>query len=90
MTPISNEPYEVGDLVEVLCDHNRNGDRVRDWLQGTVVQADRKMAAVQFLEDVYLTDGWLVTDRVRWLQQKSANIRRAKRRRSRKSKKGAR
>ncbi len=50
----------------MLCDHNRDGERVRDWLQGVVVQADHKMVAVQFVEDVYLTDGWMVPDRVLW------------------------
>ncbi|MGD2253703.1 MAG: hypothetical protein PVF70_12380 [Anaerolineales bacterium] len=81
-----NSHYEVGDLVEVYCDHNRDGERVRDWLLGTVVQADRKMVAVQFLEDVYLTDGWLVTDRVLWLLQRSTNIRPTAKRRGRKKK----
>ncbi len=78
-------PFDVGDRVEVFCDHNRDGDRVRDWLEGTVVQADRKMVAVQFTQDVYLTDGWMVPDRVLWLQQNSQNIRPAKRRRARRS-----
>ncbi len=73
--------HQVGDLVDVRCDHEKDGVRVRDWLQGTVVQADRKMVAVQFTADVYLTDGWMVPDRVLWLQQNSENIRPAKRRR---------
>jgi hypothetical protein len=77
--------FEVGDSVDVKCDHNNeNGDRVNDWLPGTVVQADRKMVAVQFTQDVYLTDGWMVPDRVLWLQQNSSNIRQTKKRRSRK------
>jgi hypothetical protein len=77
--------YEVGDQVEVKCDHNNeDDDRVNDWLPGTVVQADRKMVAVQFTQDVYLTDGWMVPDRVLWLQQNSSNIRHPKKRRSRK------
>jgi hypothetical protein len=84
-----NQRFEVGDLVEVFCDHNREGERVRDWLRGTVVQSDRKMVAVQFLDDVYLTDGWLVSDRVLWLLQNSPNIRpsgKKSRRRSKRSK----
>lgn len=80
---IEEKQFNVGDYVEVLCDHNRDDERVRDWLPGTVVQADRKMVAVQFLQDVYLTGGWMVPDRVLWLQQKSSNIRRSKRRRTR-------
>jgi hypothetical protein len=75
--------FDVGNQVEVLCDHTRDGERVNDWLQGVVVQADFKMVAVQFLEDVYLTDGWMVPDRVLWFQQSSENIRAATRRRRR-------
>ena len=82
--------YEVGDQVEVYCDHDdEEGNRVRDWLAGTVVQADEKMVAVQFLEDVYLTDGWMVPDHILWLEQKSENVRkisRSKARRARKKK----
>ena len=78
--------FEVGDQVEVLCDHNREEARVRDWLDGIVVQADYKMVAVQFVEDVYLTGGWMVPDRVLWCQQNSDVIRPAKKRRRRKSK----
>ncbi len=73
--------FSTGDLVEVLCDHNRKGERVRDWLHGIVVQADDKMAAVQFLDEVFLTDGWMVPDRVLWCRQGAENIRAATRRR---------
>ena len=84
--PVTNaDMFQVGDQVEVKCDHNdEQGDRVNDWLHGTVVQADRKMVAVQFTQDVYLTDGWMVPDRVLWLQQNSSNIRQAKKRRPKK------
>ena len=67
--------FKVGDRVEVLCDHNQGEQRVHDWLQGVVVQADYKMVAVQFNEDVYLTDGWMVPDRVLWSQQRSDKLR---------------
>ncbi len=80
---IQKKPYKVGDRVEVYCDHNREGERVRDWLRGVVVQADRKMVAVQFVEDIYLTNGWMVPDRVLWYLQNSDKIRPATRRRSR-------
>lgn len=83
--PVEDLKYQVGDQVEVMCDHERDEDRVRDWLRGTVVQADRKMVAVQFTQDVYLTDGWMVPDRVLWLQQTSPNIRPAGKKRGRRS-----
>lgn len=80
---VADHRYQVGDVVDVLCDHNRKGDRVRDWLQGIVVQADYKMVAVQFLDDVFLTDGWMVPDRILFCQQGAANIRPSARRRVR-------
>jgi len=83
--PDQQEEYNVGDRVEVLCDHeNEHSERTRDWLIGTVVQVDPKMIAVQFQENVYLTDGWMVPDHVLWIPKLSNNIRpsRTKRRRS--------
>jgi hypothetical protein len=56
-------------------------------LEGVVVQADYKMVAVQFTEDVYLTGGWMVPDRVLWCQQNSDVIRPAPQRRRKTSKK---
>jgi ribosomal protein S1 len=88
--PDQREEYQVGDQVEVLCDHeNEEGDRVRDWLTGTVVQVDPKMVAVQFQENVYLTDGWMVPDHVLWIPKTSNNIRhpKTKKRRSKSSSK---
>ncbi len=84
---VERRHFVVGDLVEVLCDHNRGDDRVNDWLQGVVVQADYKMVAVQFNQDVYLTDGWMVPDRVLWARQDSDKIRPSSKRRSRRRKK---
>lgn len=76
--------FSVGNVVEIYCDHNnREGSRIRDWLQGVVVQADEKLVAVQFNQDVYLTDGWMVPDRVLWTQHVSETIRPATRRRKR-------
>ena len=71
--------FEVGELVEVVCDHeNTEGDRVRGWLKGVVVQVDPKIVAVQFNENVYLTDGWMVPDHVLWCPHNSPGIRYAR------------
>ena len=78
-TPNGVEMYHVGDQVEVMCDHDKNGSRIRDWLIGTVVQVDTKLIAVQFRENVYLTDGWMVPDHVLWCPKNSSNIRIARR-----------
>ena len=78
--------FQVGDLVDVLCDHNLGDQRVNDWLQGVVVHADYKMVAVQFNQDVYLTDGWMVPDRVLWARQDSDKIRPSVKRRERRRK----
>jgi len=74
--PEREENYQVGDLVEVFCDHDdENGDRVRGWLTGVVVQVDQKILAVQFAENVYLTDGWMVPDHVLWCPHNSNHMR---------------
>lgn len=77
--PERENEYQVGDIVEVNCDHdNENNERVRGWLTGVVVQVDPKIVAVQFEENVYLTDGWMVPDHVLWFPQTSPNIRYAR------------
>jgi hypothetical protein len=78
--PSMEEMYRVGDHVDVYCDHDRKNERVRDWLEGVVVQVDPKMIAVQFQENVYLTDGWMVPDHVLWCPKTSKMIRLAVRR----------
>ncbi len=80
MTPVMRAPepestYEVGDIVEVFCDHDKSNERVRGWLKGIVVQVDSKMVAVQFRTNVYLTDGWMVPDHILWYPVHSDHIR---------------
>lgn len=67
--------FQVGDTVEVFCDHEKNRDRVRGWIAGIVVQVDNKMVAVQFRSNVFLTDGWMVPDRILWYPLSSESIR---------------
>jgi len=67
--------FQVGDTVEVFCDHEKNKERVRGWINGIVVQVDNKMVAVQFRSNVYLTDGWMVPDRILWYPLNSEHIR---------------
>lgn len=76
---MAEHTFTVGELVEVLCDHKRSGRRVRDWVQGVIVHADARMTAVQFRSDVYLTDGWMVPDRILWFTRGSQKIRPARR-----------
>jgi hypothetical protein len=73
--PADDRDYDVGDVVEVFCDHDKNSQRIRGWLKGIVVQVDIKMVAVQFRTNVYLTDGWMVPDHILWYPQTSAHIR---------------
>lgn len=65
----------IGEIVEVMCDHKRSGRRVRDWIDGVVVHADDRMTAVQFRHDVYLTDGWMVPDRILWFSKGTDKLR---------------
>lgn len=82
--PTRENQYQVGDRVEVYCDHeNPEGERVRDWLAGVIVQVDPKIVAVQFKENVYLTDGWMVPDHVLWCPPNSQQIRPALKRKRR-------
>lgn len=79
--PEKENDYQVGEVVEVLCDHeDEDGDRVHDWLDGVIVQVDEKLVAVQFPEKVYLTDGWMVPDHVLWYPQDSDSLRRPRKR----------
>lgn len=73
--PEQNTTYEVGDLADVFCDHEVDGNRERGWINGIVVQVDAKMVAVQFQENVFLTDGWMVPDQILWFPSNSTNIR---------------
>jgi hypothetical protein len=40
-----------------------------------VVQVDNKLVAVQFRSNVFLTDGWMVPDRILWYPLTSDQIR---------------
>ena len=67
--------FDVGDTVEVFCDHEKSRERIRGWVKGIVVQVDHKMVAVQFRSNVYITDGWMVPDRILWYPVNSEHIR---------------
>jgi hypothetical protein len=73
--PESEFMFDVGDTVEVYCDHEKGGQRIRGWLRGIVVQVDAKMVAVQFRSNVYLTDGWMVPDHILWYPLNSPHLR---------------
>lgn len=74
-SPDSELGFDVGDTVEAYCDHEKNTERIRGWLKGIVVQVDNKMVAVQFRSNVFLTDGWMVPDRILWYPTHSEQLR---------------
>lgn len=78
--PEPEHSFDVGDTVEVYCDHEKNSQRIRGWLRGIVVQVDPKMVAVQFRTNVFLTDGWMVPDHILWYPQNSSHLRASQRR----------
>lgn len=84
--PGGEHDFQVGDTVEVYCDHEKNKDRVRGWIRGIVVQVDNKMVAVQFRSNVFLTDGWMVPDRILWYPLNSEHIRPVAKKSSRREK----
>ena len=67
--------FQVGKKIEVYCDHDKSKERIRGWIDGTIVQIDNKMVAVQFRSNVYLTDGWMVPDRILWYPLNSEHVR---------------
>ena len=67
--------FQVGKKIEVYCDHDKAKERIRGWIDGVIVQVDNKMVAVQFRSNVYLTDGWMVPDRILWYPLNSEHIR---------------
>ncbi len=73
--PVAEHEFQVGDTVDVFCDHEKGGERVRGWVRGIVVQVDNKLVAVQFRSNVFLTDGWMVPDRILWYPLMSDQIR---------------
>lgn len=73
--PDLEHSFEVGETVEVYCDHEKDKERTRGWLKGMIVQIDNKMIAVQFRSNVFLTDGWMVPDRILWYPVNSQHIR---------------
>jgi hypothetical protein len=75
--PGLEDVFDVGNTVEVFCDHEQSSERVRGWIKGTVVQVDNKLVAVQFRSNVFLTDGWMVPDRILWYSLNSDQIRSA-------------
>jgi hypothetical protein len=84
--PDLDHTFNVGDRVEVYCDHEKDKDRTRGWLKGMIVQIDNKMIAVQFRSNVFLTDGWMVPDRILWYPVTSQHIRQLPGRKSKKNK----
>ena len=74
--PEDEQNYSLGDRVEVNCDHeDKDGQRIRGWIRGTVVQIENKLIAVQFKDKVFLTDGWMVPDYILWFPSDSENVR---------------
>ncbi len=74
--PQDDNNYAIGDKVEVNCDHeDKEGQRIRGWVRGTVVQIENKLVAVQFKDKIFLTDGWMVPDHILWFPFESENVR---------------
>lgn len=67
--------YTPGDPVQMKCPHLYNGKLVVDWITGTVVQSDYRMAAVQFDRPVYTANGLPATDNILWAAHGSSRLR---------------
>ena len=74
-SPEKQHEYQVADRVEVFCEHDdKEKERVKGWLKGTVAQVDHKLVAVQFRVNIYLTEGWMVPDKILWFPKNSKDI----------------
>jgi len=69
--------FQVGEQVEMLCDHlHADGQRVTSWQPGQVTAVDERMVAVQFNVQVFANPGWPVADRTLWCTHGSRRLRR--------------
>jgi len=73
---MGREKFQVGERVEMRCPHLQDGRLVTDWLAGVVVQADYRMAAIQFETLVLASTGQPIPDQVLWCTHGSPNLRR--------------
>jgi len=73
---MGREKFQVGERVEMRCPHLRDGQLVTDWLAGTVVKTDYRMAAIRFNTLVLASTGQLIADQVLWCTHGSPNLRR--------------
>jgi hypothetical protein len=73
--PVYENIFQVGDIVEAFCDHDKGDQRKKGWLRGTIVQIDGKLTAVQFKDNVFLTGGWMVPDHILWYPLNSPHVR---------------
>ncbi len=73
---MAREKFRVDERVEMRCPHLQDGRLVTDWLAGVVVQADYRMAAVQFNTLVLASTGQPIPNQVLWCTHGSPNLRR--------------
>jgi hypothetical protein len=68
--------FELGEVVEMRCLHEQDGQVVLDWLAGSVVASDYRMLGVRFETEVFANTGHKIPDRTLWCTHGSPNLRR--------------
>ena len=56
--PEPESSFDVGDMVEVFCDHEKGTERIRGWLRGIVVQV-RLQDGCCSVQNQCIPDGWV-------------------------------
>lgn len=69
--------FRTGERVQMYCEWEDQGHRVRGWVWGTVVSVDQRMVEVECDADVYDALGHRPPDRRLWCTHGSRNLRRS-------------
>ena len=67
--------YDVGDSVEVFCDHEKGSDRIRGGCEELWSRLIKKWSQFNLIQTYFLTDGWMVPDHILWFPHTSLHIR---------------
>ena len=73
--PAAEHEFQVGDTVEVFCDHEKNGERVAAGSKASWCKWITNWWPCNSVRMFFSTDGWMVPDRILWYPLMSDQIR---------------
>lgn len=68
--------FRVGERVQVYCERENLGNRIQEWVWGTVTSVDQRMVEIECEADVYDALGYRRPDRRLWCTHGSRHLRR--------------